>query len=161
MRSVLVPVDGSKRSDAAVRCVARQVRMGQVEAVHLLAVQPPLGAYIGRFVGRNAVRDFQHEQGQRALASAKQLLDEAGIAYSAHIMIGESAETIATIAEQLPVHEIIMGDDGIGFLGGLNLHSLVARVIRRANLPVSVVKDIGPDPEAERMRGLWQLRPTH
>lgn len=161
MRSVLIPVDGSKRSDAAIRCVARQVRLGQIGAVHLLSVQPPIGAYVGRFVGRGAVRDFQREQGELALASARRLLDEAGIAYSAHIHVGEIAETVARAADHFGVQEIVIGADGLDLLGSLYLNSLVARVIRRANVPVSVVKDVGPDLEFKRERGGWKLRPMH
>lgn len=161
MWSVLVPVDGSKRSDAAVACVARQARTGQITTVHLVNVQPQLGAYVGRFVGRSAVRDFQREQGEQALASAKRILDGAGVPYIAHIYVGEIAETIARAAEQLEVNEIVIGADGLGFLGSLNLQSLVGRVIRRANVPVSVVKGAASDFELERTRGHWQLRPTH
>ena len=46
------------------------------------------------------------------------------------------------------------------FLGGLNLHSLVSRVIRRSNVPVSVVKG-GSETGAAAEKGDWQLRPTH
>ena len=52
MQTVLIPIDGSKPCDAAVRRAIREVRLGQVERIHLVNVQPHLRAYVGRFVGK-------------------------------------------------------------------------------------------------------------
>src|SRR5262249_1075460 len=140
MSTVLIVVDGSTRSESAVRSVLRQARLGQVGAIHLVNVQPHLGAYVGRFVGTGAIRDFQREQGRRDLAGAKRLVDGGGVRCGGHVYGGEAAETIARAAEELAATEIVIGADGLGFLGSLGLHSLVSRVIRRSNVPVSVVK---------------------
>jgi nucleotide-binding universal stress UspA family protein len=160
MSTLLVHVDGSLRSESAVRSVARRARLGQAAAVHLVNVQPHVGAYVGRFVTTGTIRGFQREQGERELAGAKRLLDEAGVPHRTHIYVGEPADAIARAAEALGATEIVMGADGLGFLGGLNLHSLVSRVIRRSNVPVSVVKG-GSETGAAAEKGDWQLRPTH
>jgi nucleotide-binding universal stress UspA family protein len=156
MPTIVVVVDGSPRSESAVRSVIRQSRLGQVGTVDLVNVQPPLGAYIGRFVGTGTIRDFQREQGERELAGAKRLLEEAGVPCRAHVYAGEAAETIARAAEELGASEIVMGADGLGFLGSLSLHSLVSRVIRRSNVPVSVVKGGGADVDAVGGKTAWQ-----
>lgn len=162
MSTILIVVDGSARSESAVRSVARQIRLGQAGTVHLVNVQPLLGAYVGRFVGTKAIRDFQREQGERELAGAKRLLAEAGVPYRAHVYAGEAAETIARAAEELGASEIAMGADGLGFLGSLSLHSLVSRVIRRSNVPVSVVKGGAAEVEAAAGgKAALQLGATH
>jgi nucleotide-binding universal stress UspA family protein len=158
MSTILIVVDGSARSESAVRSVARQIRLGQAGTVHLVNVQPLLGAYVGRFVGTAAIRDFQREQGERELAGARRLLAEAGVPCRAHVYAGEAAETIARAAEELGASEIVMGADGLGFLGSLNLHSLVSRVIRRSNVPVSVVKSgAGESGNPAGGKAAWEL----
>lgn len=160
MRTILLPVDGTIRTDAAVQCVIRQARLGDIGVVHLVNVQPRLGSYIGRFLKAALIRDFQREQGQRALARARRLLDEAGVPYKAHIYTGELAETIARAATTLGVDEIIMSANNLGIIGNLDLHAVVGRVLRRVNIPVSVVNYPANDMAVEASAGPWQLRPT-
>lgn len=162
MRSILLPVDGTMRSDAAVRTAIRQARLEQVDIIHLVNVQPHLGAYIGRFLKTFVMRDFQREQGEKALARAKRLLDEAGVAYQPHIYVGGIVETIARAANELAVDEIVMSANNLGIVGNLDLHSVVGRVLRRVNVPVSVVnypaEDMDMSPRSSA--GGLQLRPT-
>jgi nucleotide-binding universal stress UspA family protein len=161
MQTILIPIDGSKPCDAAVQRAVREAKLGQVDHIHLVNVQPHLGAYVGRFVGTPTIRAFQRELGERALAHAKQLLDAAAVPYSAHIYVGDVAETIAAAASELGVSEIVMSADGFGFPGSLALNSLIGKVIRRTDVPVSVVKAAAGELDFEQAAGQWRLRPTH
>src|SRR5262245_46917321 len=109
MRVVLIPIDGSPHAEVAVRCIVEQARPERSGAIHLLTVRPPLGAYATRFMNRRALRAFQRERGMSALGSARQRLEDAGIAYHAHIRDGEPARTIAHAAAELHAHEIVVG----------------------------------------------------
>jgi nucleotide-binding universal stress UspA family protein len=160
MESILVPIDGSKPCDAAVRHAIREVRLGQVAHIHLINVQPHLGAYVGRFIGTTTIRAFQRELGEKALARARRLLDEAAVPYSAHIYVGEAAATIAAAATALGVGEIVMSASGFGIPGSLAGHSLIGGVIRRTDVPVSVIKGAS-ELDFEHSAGQWKLRPTH
>lgn len=161
MRNILLPVDGTMRSDAAVQSVIRQARLGEIGTIHLMTVQPQLGSYIGRFLKTVLVRDFQREQGEKALSRAKRLLDEAGIAYQPHIYVGNMVETIVRAAKQLGVDEIVMSANNLGLVGSLDLHSVVGRVLRGVNVPVSVVNYPATDMAIEAPTAAsWQLRPT-
>jgi nucleotide-binding universal stress UspA family protein len=161
MQTILIPIDGSKSCNAAVRRAVREARLGRVEHIHLVNVQPHLGAYVGRFVGTPAIRAFQRELGERALAGAKRLLDEAGVPYVAHIYVGDVAATIAAAATALGATEIVMSASGFGIPGSLVVNSLIGNVIRRTDVPVSVVKAAAGELEFEQSAGRWQLRPTH
>lgn len=161
MQTVLIPIDGSKPCDAAVRRAIREARLGQVERIHLVNVQPHLGAYVGRFVGTQAIRAFQRELGERALAGAKRLLDEAGVPYVAHIYVGDVAATIAAAAKELGATEIVMSASGFGIPGSLAMNSLIGNVIRHTDVPVSVVKAAAGELDFEQGASGWQLRPTH
>lgn len=160
MQAILVPIDGSKPCDAAVHHAVREVRLGQVAHIHLVNVQPHLGAYVGRFVGTPAIRAFQRELGEKALVRAKQLLDEAGVPYSTHIYVGEAAAAIAAAATALGVGEIVMSARGFGIPGSMAGTSLIGGVIRRTDVPVSVIKGAS-ELEFENKAGQWKLRPTH
>jgi nucleotide-binding universal stress UspA family protein len=160
MRTILLPVDGTMRSDAAVQCVIRQARLGQIGTIHLMNVQPRLGAYMGRFLEKAVIRDFQRAQGEKALTRAKALLDEAGVAYQPHIYAGDIVETIARAAKELAVDEIVMSANYLGLVGSLDLHSVVGRVLRRVNVPVSVVNYPATDMAIDPAPGPWQLHST-
>ena len=161
MRVILLPVDGTNRSDAAVQCVIRQARLGQVDTIHLVTVQPRLGAYIGRFLKSSEINDYQCEQGMKALARAKRMLDEAGVAYWPHIYCGDMVEVITRVAKELAVDEIIMGAHNLGIIGSLDLHSVVGRLLRRVSVPVSVVNQPATDMAIEAAPSSWRLHPTH
>jgi nucleotide-binding universal stress UspA family protein len=148
------------RSDAAVQCVIRQARLGQIGTIHLVTVQPRLGSYVGRFLKSAVIRDYQREQGEKALTRAKRLLDEAGVAYKPHIYTGDIVEIIARAAKELAVDEIIMSANNLGLVGSLDLHSVVGRVLRRVSVPVSVVNYPATDMAIEAAPASWRLRPT-
>jgi len=139
MRKILVPVDGSDLSEAAVRAVVAQARREPIAAIHLLNVQPKPSRYLGRFVSRAAWRDLQREQAEKALAEARRTLDNAGLPYDVHIEVGKTAAVIARTADALRVHEIVMGAEGGGLFANVRLWMLVTAVRRHANLPVVVV----------------------
>lgn len=162
MRSILLPVDGTLRSDAAVQSVIRQVRLGQIGTIHLVNVQPRLGSYIGRFLKSTVIRDFQREQGAKALTRAKRLLDEAKVPYIPHIYAGDAVETIARASKELAVDEIVMTADNLGIVGSLDLHSVVGRVLRRVDVPVSVVNYPASEGALDPRSGAGglQLHPT-
>jgi len=139
MRKILVPVDGSRQSEAAVRAVVAQARREPIAAIHLLNVQPRLSRYLGRFVDRAAWRDLLREEGEKALAESRRILDNAGLPYDVHVEIGKTARCVARAADALRVDEIVMGAEGGGFFANIRLWLLVTAVRRYANLPVVVV----------------------
>jgi nucleotide-binding universal stress UspA family protein len=160
MRNVLIPVDGSRRSEIAVECVIRQARLGQVGRIDLINVQPPLGGYTARFISRRERDAFHRDQGRAALAGARRLLDQAGLPHTDHIRVGEVVEAIVGAAEDLGVQEIVVGADGAGLFGAVELHSFINRLIRRAPVPVSVVKHPAAEMAVNGATGSWWLRPT-
>ena len=160
MRNILLPVDGTLRSDAAVQCVIRQARLGQIGTIHLVSVQPRLGAYMARFLKAALIRDYQREQGLKALSRAKRQLDEAGLAYQQHVYAGDIVETISRAATELGVDEIILSAGNLSLIGGFDFHSVVGGVLRRVKVPVSVVNAPASDLPIEAAPTSWQLRPT-
>lgn len=138
---ILIPVDGSDRSLAAVRYAAGPLAHGTGDLeIHLLNVQPPLPSAATTFIDPAIVRDFHRDEGAKALAGARALLDEAGLQYVSHTAVGEAAETIAAYAEQRDCTGIVMATRGLGRAAGLLLGSVAHKVLQLSNVPITLVK---------------------
>jgi nucleotide-binding universal stress UspA family protein len=143
MRKLLVPVDGSDCSLRALEYVitARErLRDPQALKVHLLNVQAPLRGDISMFIGDEQIKRYHREEGEKALARARSLLDKSGIAYRFHIKVGEPAEIIARNAAERGCDGIVMGTHGRGAVAGMLLGSVATKVLHLSTVPVLFVK---------------------
>lgn len=135
---LLVPVDGSRASLNALRVAARAVGRRPGATLHLLNAQVAIGA--------DARSDTLVDQGLACTASARALLDAAGIPYLLHLVAGPAGTAIVEHAREKDVSEIVMGADGIGGVVCAILGSVAADVIARVDQPVTLVRaGIHPD----------------
>ncbi|MBK1721571.1 universal stress protein [Thiocystis violacea] len=141
MIKFLVPIDGSESADRAVRHLIQLARGRELAEIHLLNVRKPIDAWeVRRFLTEEEIAQTQADEGAADMASARALLDEAGLTYSAHIEIGAIAPTIARIATDLACDAIIMGTHGRGELASLLLGSTATKVIHMVTIPVTLVR---------------------
>ena len=139
--SWLIAIDGSVPSLKVIDYVITEAASRTVKPeLFLVNVQTPLSSDISRFIDEKVVADFHREAGNTALAQAKQKLDAAGLAYSAHIMMGEAAPTIVEFAKDKGCSQIVMGAHGFGSVVGLFLGSVTTKVVKLSTVPVMVVK---------------------
>jgi len=139
---ILIPVDGSKFSKAAVDFVAsRATLIGRDPAVELLNVQAAVPARAARVVGRTVVKSYHEEEAGRALRSSISALAKAGMAAMSGFVIGHAAEEIARRADKDNVDLIVMGSHGHGALMQLMLGSVTSRVLAHTTKPVLVVRN--------------------
>jgi nucleotide-binding universal stress UspA family protein len=140
---ILLAVDGSECSLEGVRNLIAHARWYRAKPqVELVNVQPLL-PYEGRVnyaVGRDRVQRYYREQGEAALAGARQMLDAAGIEYRPHIFIGPVAETLVEQAKALGCDLIAMGTHGRTLLGQAMLGSVALKVLHAAEVPVQLVR---------------------
>jgi nucleotide-binding universal stress UspA family protein len=130
MKSVLVPIDDSADSEWAVRHVIQLYRSEPVK-VFLLNVQTPLSNYVSRFINKQDIRDFHHENGLRLLRPRAAELDAAGVPHNDLVLIGHKAETIARFARENGFNEIVLPKShgllhGLGSIGGQLRHLIGA-----------------------------------
>lgn len=138
---VLIPIDGSRTSERAVRHLIELSKGHQSLEVHLLNVQQKADAWeVRRFLKEDEITRTQLEHGAAALRSAQALLERAGIAFESHIEIGDPADRIARFAKRKRVGKIIMGTHGRGSVTGLLMGSVAAKVLHLVTVPVSLVK---------------------
>ncbi|MCL4798862.1 MAG: universal stress protein [Burkholderiales bacterium] len=138
---VLLPVDGSVGALRAVAHLIASLGQGGRAEIHLLNVQPPLmSGDVGRTVTAEVVRRLRRTDGAKALERARELLERRGLRYRASVVLGSPAETIARYADDHGIDRIVMGTRGMSALGNLLLGSVAARVVRAADVPVTLVK---------------------
>ena len=141
MQSILVPLDGSPSSDHAVKHVIAMSKMGADAEVHLLHVQPQLVPQDVLDIAKPELLErLSRDESEHAFASARRLLDDAGVRYSARTEFGDPAPEIALYADAHGCSEIVMGTRGMGTIQNLVLGSVATKVLHLVKVPVTLVK---------------------
>lgn len=139
--SWLIAIDGSEPSLKVIDYVITEAASRATPPQLLLVnVQAPLSGDITRFIEEKVVDDYHREAGDAALVQARQKLDAAGLAYSAHIMLGEAAPTLVELAKDKACSLIVMGARGLGSVAGLLMGSVATKVVKLSTVPVLLVK---------------------
>jgi Ca2+-transporting ATPase len=139
MTKVLVPVDGTRNCEFAVRHVVRQFMNNTAMEIHLLNVQPPLTSYITRFLSRRNVREYHQDEAAKALRPVRQILDGFGIPYAVHVEVGDKAECITAAAHRLRCEHIVMSAARKNSLTRLVEQSTTNRVLELTSVPVEII----------------------
>jgi len=139
MLKVLIPVDGSRNCQFAVKHVIKEFMNNKTMEIHLLNVQAPFNRDIARFVSRKSRHDFHRDQAAKALGPIKQMLDGFSIPYSAHAEVGERAKTIADAARRLRCDHIVMSTARKNSLTRLVENSVTNKVLELSAVPVEVI----------------------
>jgi nucleotide-binding universal stress UspA family protein len=137
---MLVPFDGSESASRALDHVLYLRSHGLPVEIHLLNVQRPVASGHARmFLDAEEVRRVCHDEGVQILAAARARLDEAGVPYRHHIIVGNVTETIVRFAKELGAEQIVMGSRGTSQFADLVLGSVANKVIQLAAKPVTLV----------------------
>lgn len=141
MLKVLVPVDGSAASLRAVEYAIKLHKVCQAGQIVLINVQPPIDAVeVRRFMKQAEIEAMQESRGGDSLASSRQLLDAAGVAYEPQVLLGPVAESIVACAKEKGCDLIIMGNKGETFIQEAVVGSVAHEVLRHSPMPVTYVK---------------------
>jgi nucleotide-binding universal stress UspA family protein len=138
---ILIPVDGSQQSDAALDFVAsRSTLIGRDPEVHLLNVQPALSVRIRRAIGREEAQAFQRAQADEVLRPAVARLQRAGMAAKASCVQGSRPDAIGAVALRGGTDLIVMGSRGHSGLKGLLFGSMTNAVLAGCTKPLLVLR---------------------
>jgi len=139
MLKILIPVDGSRNCEFAVRHVIKEFMNNTAMEIHLLNVQAPFSSYITRFVSRKNVQEYHHDEADKALRPVRLLLDSFGIPFAVHIEVGDRAECITATAHRLRCDHIVMSAARKNSLTRLVENSTTNRVLELTSVPVEVI----------------------
>lgn len=140
MLKILIPVDTSNVSRYAIKHAIHRVWTGEALDVHLIHVQPRLSRYVARFVSRSNRQAYYAERSANAFKAAGELLDRAGLRYSAvQVSLGDPSREIVRYAESNRFDGILMASARLGSVSEMILGSVTAKVLRTSRVPVEVV----------------------
>ena len=155
---ILVCVDGSAASDAAVAWAAREAGLRHTPVTLMHAVAPiVVGFPVGQLY--DEMPDWQKEAGQ-------QVIDQAQKTLSASLGDSESPEirtemvysnvAPALIAASEDAFMVVVGGEGLGALGRLLLGSVTTALLHHAHCPVAVIHcdDTAADSHAPVLLGV-------
>ncbi|GMV58000.1 MAG: hypothetical protein AMXMBFR72_11120 [Betaproteobacteria bacterium] len=138
---ILIPVDGSSFSDAALAFVAaRPFREDSPPHIDVLNVQLPVPPRAGRAVGAEIVRSWHEAESTKILKPAVAALRQAHLDPAWYRVVGNPGVEIAEWAERHAVDLIVMGSHGRTALRGLVFGSVTQTVLACTAVPVLALR---------------------
>jgi|SRR6185503_7119656 len=134
---ILLAVDGSKTSDAAVKCLVEHAGWYKEKPrIELVTVHMPVPSLpgMGAAVSKSQIQRYYEEEGEARMVSAKKALDAARIPYATNILVGQPAEQIVKHAKKAGCDLIYIGAPQ-AWIG-----STTTRVAHTSEVPVLLVK---------------------
>ena len=142
MKKLLVPIDGS---GAALRALDQAIALARLSPGCSIALihtheEPLIYGEIAVYVPRPKMVELQRQHSEDILVSAKAKLKDTDIPYTAEVLMGPTAQTIAEHAERMGCDAIVMGRHGKSTLGDILVGSVAMKVLHASKLPVMLVR---------------------
>jgi YjbE family integral membrane protein len=139
MQRVLVPVDGSRNAQHALRHIIGEFRKKPDFEVHLLNVQAPFSRHVAQFASKHDRDSYHREQSEQVMAPLRKMLDDAGVPHAFHFKVGGKAETIADEARRLKCDHIVLSTARKNSLTRMLEASVTNKVLDLTSVPVEVI----------------------
>ena len=142
MNRILIAVDGSASSDAALRS-GLEVAEGEGASVVLVHVAPAVERLpVSLFGATASMRHEPNESDRVALDDAAEIAEQQGVPATTKLLIGDPADEIVAYADSQAVDLIVVGSRGLGAFGRMILGSVSRGVLRESRRPVLVVREV-------------------
>jgi nucleotide-binding universal stress UspA family protein len=141
-KSILVPIDGSAPSNAAITLALALAKDASAQLVFCHAVHVPRPAHDAGGFAREQIMEEEKKAAHEILEAARKRAADAGVDAKA-VMIGDPvADAILDCAKKHGSDIIVMGTHGHGGIRRALLGSKTAEVINRASVPVMVAPHV-------------------
>jgi nucleotide-binding universal stress UspA family protein len=138
---LLIPVDGSPHSEAALRFVAARSDLHESHTqIDVLNVQYPIPPRAGRAVGAEFVHAWHEAESRKILKPAVAMLKEAQLDPAWFYRVGTPGVEIAQWAETHDVDLIVMGSRGRTGRANVLLGSVAQAVLAECRTPVLLIR---------------------
>lgn len=135
---VLVPVDGSEPSDVALAHALE--RFDDAEIVALYVMDPVDGSTAWGPGSADEWLSASEERAKTVLSGAAEIASDAGRSVTTESVIGRPSRTIVEYTDEHDVDHVVIGSHGREGLSRVLLGSVAETVVRRAPVPVTVVR---------------------
>lgn len=140
-RQVLVPLDGSDCSSHALEHALETFPDAAVTTIHV--INPIESIYDVEAGGLPVAEEWYDNAQERASemhGDAQEFADEYGVELDTVTEVGKPARTILDYADEHEIDQIVMGSHGRTGVERVVLGSVAESVVRRAGIPVTVVR---------------------
>lgn len=138
---LLLPVDGSRHSDAALAFVAsRRAFRGASTQIEVLNVQLPIPPRAARAAGSDMVRSFYQAESAAVLKPALARLKKAGVRADGRYVVGSPGVEVSAAATKPGVDLVVMGSQGRSAFKGLLFGSVTNTVLASSTTPMLLVR---------------------
>ena len=153
MPKILIAVDGSTLALDAVHHVLGLVRDGLQADVVLANVQEAASLYeLVMSRDPELIASASVAAGEDLMASARALLDAAGVPYDTEIGIGDPAHTLVDLIENTQCDMAVIGARGQGAVRSALLGSVSQSLAHSSPVPVTIVRHTAPEVEPDDLR---------
>ena len=141
MLKILIAVDGSELALDGVHHALTLMRQGLQASLVLAHVQEPATLYeLVTTRDPDLIAAASLEAGEHLMASARALLDAAGVDYETEVGVGDVAHTLVDMIESLGCDLVVIGAKGQGAISSALLGSVSQEVAHASPVPVTIVK---------------------
>jgi nucleotide-binding universal stress UspA family protein len=146
LRSILVAVDGSRPSDAAVAaaCVLARDFGAEIRGCHVLETHPYLQGHHVQWLPE--VEAEKRREAMEIAREAEKLARNSGVQMNVAFVDGDPIDEVLRSAADIGADTIIVGNRGQNALSTLFVGSVAQGIVERSSLPVMIVR---PAPPAE------------
>jgi nucleotide-binding universal stress UspA family protein len=141
---ILLAIDDSKFSEAAIETVLEQARRHGTEVRVLHVLEPPpllVARELGGFEpALESALEFQKQQAEAVVAKAAELLRAQGLKVTAAVEMGDPKSKILDVAEEWQADLIVLGSHGRTGLNRFLMGSVSDAVARHACCSVEIVR---------------------
>ncbi|GAB3031740.1 universal stress protein [Natronobiforma cellulositropha] len=134
---VLVPIDGSPQAGNAL---AEALELFPDATITLLHVVDPIDGDGDENASVAAHHESQRERAERLFDAAKSRADSREATLETAVVAGSPWREIVTYADDHDIDHVVMGSHGRGGAARFLLGSVAELVVRRASVPVTVIK---------------------
>ena len=140
MKEIMVAIDGSEGSEAAIEEALRLARATAAHITFACVRKPPPSFFGSPYYERLLLSEVgkAREIVAEALARAK----DVGVEAQATTLEGDPADEIVSLADNRAADLIVMGSRRQGPLAGALVGSVSSEVIQHANVPVLIAKRV-------------------
>jgi nucleotide-binding universal stress UspA family protein len=144
MKNILVPIDFSSHSRAALECAIGLAKTygSTIHVLHAYHLPIQIATPDQIVTPQNFWRDVR-DAAARKLEKSAELVRRAGVPVETHLTEAQPAAAIIDLADKLEADLIVMGTRGLSGLKHVLLGSVAERTVRLAPCPVLTVKDEG------------------
>jgi len=139
---ILLCVDGSPQALATVAALVRHLGWFREPVLLTLFYShlPLPYKHAVAWAGKDAIHSYYEEESSEALATARELLVDHGIAHAVEKRVGEPGHEIVAFAADGGFDLIVMGTHGHTALANLVMGSVATKVLASSTVPVLFLK---------------------